>query len=76
MRSHCRRFAPPPLCRREMLATCANGFGTVALTTLLPEPIGLFPVVGGSADGQVYPRNGGPFGLNGGLWYARIRVKY
>ena len=38
--------------------------------------IGLFPVVGGSADGQVYPRNGGPFGLNGGLWYARIRVKY
>ena len=38
--------------------------------------IGLFPVVGGSADGQVYPRNGGPFGLNGGLWYAKIRVKY
>lgn len=36
----------------------------------------LFPVVGGSADGQVYPRNGGPFGLNGGLWYARVRVKY
>ena len=38
--------------------------------------IGLFPVVGGSADGQVYPRNGGPFGMNGGLWYARVRVKY
>jgi iron complex outermembrane receptor protein len=38
--------------------------------------IGLFPVVGGSADGQVYPRNGGPFGLNGGLWYARIKIKY
>ena len=38
--------------------------------------IGLFPVVGGSADGQVYPRTGGPIGLNGGLWYARVRVKY
>ena len=38
--------------------------------------IGLFPVVGGSADGQVYPRNGGPFGMNGGFWYARVRVKY
>ena len=38
--------------------------------------IGLFPVVGGSADGQVYARNGGPFGLNGGLWYARVKIKY
>ncbi len=38
--------------------------------------IGLFPVVGGSADGQVYARNGGPFGMNGGLWYVRVKVKY
>ena len=36
----------------------------------------IFPITGGGGDGQVYPRNGGPFGLNGGLWYARIRVKY
>jgi iron complex outermembrane receptor protein len=28
------------------------------------------------ADGQVYPRNGGPFGFNGGFLYARLRVKY
>lgn len=27
-------------------------------------------------DGQIYPNAGGPFGFNGGLWYARIRVKY
>ncbi len=27
-------------------------------------------------DGQIYPRNGGPFGFNGGLWYVRVRVKY
>ena len=38
--------------------------------------IKLFPVVGGSADGQVYARNGGPFGMNGGLWYVRVKVKY
>ena len=38
--------------------------------------IQLFPVVGGSADGQVYARNGGPFGMNGGLWYVRVKVKY
>ena len=36
----------------------------------------IFPVTGGGADGQVYPRTGGPIGLNGGLWYARVRVKY
>lgn len=28
------------------------------------------------ADGQIYPRSGGPFGINGGLWYVRVRVKY
>lgn len=38
--------------------------------------IQLFPVVGGSADGQVYARNGGPFGMNGGLWYVRVKVRY
>lgn len=26
-------------------------------------------------NGSVYPRNGGPFGINGGLWYARLKVK-
>lgn len=36
----------------------------------------LYPITGSSADGQIYPRNGGPFGFNGGFWYARIRVKY
>jgi iron complex outermembrane receptor protein len=27
-------------------------------------------------NGSVYPRNGGPFGINGGFWYIRLRVKY
>jgi iron complex outermembrane receptor protein len=27
-------------------------------------------------NGSVYPRNGGPFGINGGFWYVRLRVKY
>ena len=54
----------------------ANNLFNTFPDRLNSNSIGLFPVVGGSADGQVYPRNGGPFGLNGGLWYARIRVKY
>jgi iron complex outermembrane receptor protein len=36
----------------------------------------IYTVTNSLGDGQVYPRNGGPFGLNGGLWYVRVRVKY
>lgn len=34
---HCGRFAEAPVTRREMLARCANGFGAVALASLLAE---------------------------------------
>ena len=34
---HCRRFIPPPVSRRQMLAQCANGFGAVALASLLRD---------------------------------------
>ena len=33
--SHCYRFGQPTLTRRSMLARCANGFGAVALSSLL-----------------------------------------
>lgn len=36
----------------------------------------IFPITGGSADGQIYARNGGPFGLNGGFWYVRLKINY
>ena len=36
----------------------------------------IYDLTGSTADGQVYPRTGGPFGINGGFWYARVRVKY
>jgi iron complex outermembrane recepter protein len=36
----------------------------------------IYQVTGSLADGQIYPRSGGPFGINGGLWYARLKVKY
>ena len=28
------------------------------------------------ADGQIFPRSGGPFGINGGFYYVRLRVTY
>ena len=36
----------------------------------------IYGLTGSTIDGQVYPRTGGPFGINGGFWYARVRVKY
>ena len=35
---HCRRFVNRPQTRRAMLQSCAAGFGTVALASLLNEP--------------------------------------
>lgn len=36
----------------------------------------IYALTNSTADGQVYPRMGGPFGFNGGFWYARLKVKY
>jgi len=36
----------------------------------------IYVLSGGLNDGQVYPRSGGPFGMNGGFYYARLRIKY
>jgi len=36
----------------------------------------VFASTGSLADGQIYPRNGGPFGINGGFWYVRGRVAF
>ncbi|MDO7841965.1 TonB-dependent receptor plug domain-containing protein [Sphingomonas immobilis] len=43
---------------------------------LSPLSNSIFPITGGSSDGQIYPSSGGPFGLNGGFWYVRLRAKY
>ena len=37
MSQHCQRFVLPLVTRREMLMTCANGFGAVALAALLGD---------------------------------------
>jgi iron complex outermembrane receptor protein len=36
----------------------------------------IYPITDSTSDGQIFPRNGGPFGFNGGLWYVRVRAKY
>ncbi len=36
----------------------------------------IFALTNSTADGQIYPRSGGPFGINGGFWYARVKIQY
>jgi iron complex outermembrane recepter protein len=36
----------------------------------------IYALSGALNDGQIYPRSGGPFGMNGGFYYVRLRVKY
>ena len=37
MNSHCGKFGPRPVTRREMLARCAQGFGGVSLLAMLAD---------------------------------------
>ena len=36
----------------------------------------IYPITGSTADGQIYPRSGGPFGMNGAFLYARLQYKF
>src|SRR5205085_9411317 len=36
----------------------------------------IYVLTGSTADGQVYPRMGGPFGINGGFWYVRLAAHF
>ncbi len=36
----------------------------------------IYTLTNSLSDGQIYPRSGGPFGINGGFWYAKVKIKY
>jgi len=36
----------------------------------------IYPTTGGEADGELYPRTGGPFGFNGAFWYVRLSATF
>jgi len=36
----------------------------------------IYPQTGGEADGERYPRTGGPFGFNGAFWYVRVSATF
>ena len=63
--------------KRITLAVGANNLFDTYPDRIAASPQNpIFALTNSLGDGQVYPRNGGPFGINGGFWYTRIRVKY
>ena len=36
----------------------------------------IYTLTGGTGDGQIYPRSGGPFGINGAFYYVSLRAKF
>jgi iron complex outermembrane receptor protein len=38
--------------------------------------VNVYPLTGGTAAGEVYPRNGGPFGINGRFMYLRLTADF
>jgi iron complex outermembrane receptor protein len=57
-------------------------FGATNVFNTYPDKIAqsssnpVYPVTGSTADGQIYPRSGGPFGINGGFYYVRVKATY
>jgi iron complex outermembrane recepter protein len=80
------RFGAKTLFDLDVSYTFAEHFtltvGANNLFNTFPDKIAASPtnpiyaLTGGLNDGQVYPRSGGPFGMNGGFYYARLRIKY
>jgi len=51
-----------------------NLFSTYPDKIAQSSAINVFPISGGLADGQVYARSGGPFGMNGGFGYVSLKA--
>jgi iron complex outermembrane receptor protein len=59
------------------LTVGANNLFNVFPDKIKASPVNpIYALSGALNDGQIYPRSGGPFGMNGGFYYARVRVKY
>lgn len=65
------------LAEHYTLTVGANNIFNIFPDKIKASPINpIYALTGGLNDGQVYPRSGGPFGMNGGFYYVRLRVKY
>jgi iron complex outermembrane recepter protein len=59
------------------LTVGANNLFDVYPDRIKASPVNpIYALSGALNDGQIYPRSGGPFGMNGGFYYARLRIDY
>lgn len=62
---------------RYTLTLGANNLFDAYPDKIAPSTVNpIYALTGSLADGQVYPRSGGPFGINGGFYYVRIGIDY
>jgi len=54
----------------------ANLFNVYPDKIMATEANPIYVLTNSLSNGQVYPNGGGPFGSNGGFWYARLNVKF
>jgi len=57
-------------------AGATNLFNTFPdkITNSASNPV--YQLTDSTAEGMIYPRSGGPFGINGGFWYVRLTARY
>lgn len=74
--------APSPGQNNTQIVTTNFRSGNQVQTGTYPDRITASPtnpiyaLTDSLADGQIYPRSGGPFGTNRGFYYVRLRVTY
>ena len=62
---------------RYTLTLGANNLFDTYPDKIAPSTVNpVYALTGSLADGQVYPRSGGPFGINGGFYYLRVAIDY
>lgn len=65
------------LAEHYTLTVGANNLFNVFPDRVKASPVNpVYALSGALNDGQIYPRSGGPFGMNGGFYYLRLRVDY
>ena len=62
---------------RYTLTVGANNLFDTYPDRIAPTPTNpIYALTNSLADGQIYPRSGGPFGINGGFYYVRVAIDY
>ena len=62
--------------RYTMAIGAINVFNEYPDKIMATEDNPIYVLTSSLSNGQIYPNGGGPFGANGGFWYARVNVKF